>query len=126
MPNRFEIDRNGIAELLVGREMHNLSRHFAEEAKEFAKAISPVSTSRGSRKTHYIDNFEIHAGHVENLTIKHRTERACADLVNTSRYAEAVEQGWQKGIGRQPDHPGYFVLTQTAAFIGDPYVGTEP
>jgi len=132
MPSRFNVDRKGIAELLVGPEMHELSMHFAREAKAFAIAISPEpgtskKWSRLSEAGSYADKFEIHGGHVENLTKRFPTRRACADLVNTARYAEAVEQGWQAGIGLQPERPGgYMVLTQTAIAIGDPFVGNEP
>ena len=70
-------------------------------------------------------SFEIEGDHVENLTKRRATLRAAADLVNTARYATAVELGWTTGFGRQHTHDGYHTLALTASFIGDPFVGRE-
>lgn len=112
----FDPDHTGIAELLVSPGMHEMTRHFAEKGKEFAKAISPDAPPYGQG---YIASFQVDSGLVENMT-KEPGVRAVSNLVNTSEYATAVELGWDVEHGQRVNKPGYHVLQQTAAFLGDP------
>ena len=118
----YEPDHVEFAKIMVSPGAARMSRHFAKEAMVFAKAISPDAKPlrRG-----YIASFEIQSN-IQNLTTQYPTLRACADLVNTARYAVQVELGWHAtGVARAGHgHDGYHVLGQTAAFIGDPMTPT--
>lgn len=124
--NRFKIDHKGMAMILISPEMHALALYYANKGKAYAIAISPEPSERKWTKNdpgHYVDKFEMHSM-VKNLTKKFPTRRAAVELVNVSRYAEAVETGWQRGIGIQPDNPiGHHVFSQTHTYLHEPRRG---
>lgn len=101
-------------ELLRSAGIHRTVIDAAFEAKEFAESISPVHVRDNEDASHYVENFHVDGAHTEYIA---DNKRAVAYLYNDSRYATAVELGWDLEHKQWADHRGYHVLGITADVI---------
>lgn len=96
---KIEIDHKGIGELLVSPGMHRLVTERAHAGMAYAISISPDAPPYGEG---YISSFTVESG----LTVREAgSERAAAELINTSDHATLVEfANGERILGRTVDH----------------------
>lgn len=93
---RYDPDHQGMARLLMQRDMARPGEDLAQRAIDYARSISPEVTGV------YKDSFEVES-HVED-------GRQTVTIINTAPYASWVEWG---GKGAEGQH----ILARTADWI---------
>ncbi|MFG1872150.1 hypothetical protein [Micromonospora arborensis] len=111
---RFDLNREGIAAIAVGPEVHRVCREVAQLGKGFAERIAPRSGIETEDHEHYQDQFLIVDVLVTDVGDPPMARRG-VHLANLSPKAKLIEVGAaNSGAGER----GYRVMHRTVEWLG--------
>lgn len=112
----FELNREGIAAMAIGPEVHRVCRDVAQMGKGFAEKIAPRSKTDNEDHEHYAEQFVLIDVLVTDVGDPPMARRG-VHLANLSPKAKLIEVGATHSAGGA-SVKGYRVMHRTVEWLG--------